>query len=95
MIVRTPVELGAVIRDKRRKLGLEQSSLAAKVGVSRQWIINIEKGKPRAAVGLILRTLSALGIALRTYDEPPRQSKATDTGVDLDAVIARARKLRP
>lgn len=95
MIVRTSVELGAVIRDKRRKLGLEQSSLAAKVGVSRQWIINIEKGKPRAAVGLILRTLSALGIVLRTYDEPPRQSKATDTGVDLDAVIARARKPRP
>jgi transcriptional regulator with XRE-family HTH domain len=34
--VRSPAELGALIRPRRRQLGLEQSALAGKVGVSRQ-----------------------------------------------------------
>jgi HTH-type transcriptional regulator / antitoxin HipB len=64
MRIRSPSELGALIRARRRQLGLDQIGLAEKVGVSRQWIIEIEKGKPRAAIGLILRTLNALGIFL-------------------------------
>ena len=45
MRIRTPADLGALIRDSRTKLGLDQKSLAEKVGVSRQWIVEIEKGK--------------------------------------------------
>ena len=62
MLIRTPIDLGALIRDRRRRLRLDQKSLAEKVGVSRQWIVEVEKGKPRAEVSLILRTLDALGI---------------------------------
>ena len=72
MRFRSPAALGAIIRDRRRRLGLEQKALAEKVGVSRQWIINIEKGKPRAALGLVLRTINALGIQLDAMDEPVR-----------------------
>jgi len=95
MIIRTPVELGAAIRDRRRKLHLGQRDLAEKVGVSRQWIIEVEKGKPGAEVGLIFRTLAALGIALRAADEKvaPAKGAAADI-VDLDAIIARARRPR-
>ena len=74
MRIRNSSELGGLIRETRRQLGLDQGELAQKVGVSRQWIIEIEKGKPRAAVGLILRTLNALGICL---DAPDSLSMST------------------
>ena len=87
MLLRTPKDVGAVIRSRRRELGLDQASLAKKVGVSRLWIIEVERGKPRAAVGLVLRTLEALGIGLR-LDAPAANAVAAP---DIDAVVARAR----
>jgi HTH-type transcriptional regulator/antitoxin HipB len=95
MRFRSPAELGALIRQKRRKLGLEQKALAEQVGVSRQWIIDVEKGKPRAALSLVLRTVNALGILLDASDEPPRQSRKSGTAPDIDAIIEAARKPRP
>ena len=92
MRVRSPSELGALIRARRRELGLDQSALADRVGVSRQWIIEVEKGKPRAAIGLVLRTLNALGIFLDARNEPLQKAKPSDTKVDLDALIEAARK---
>lgn len=95
MLIRTPSEIGAAIRDGRRRLGLDQRTLAEKVGVSRQWLIDVEKGKPGAEVGLVLRTLNALGISLRTDDKPRAQStKRASAEVDIDAVVAAARKPR-
>ena len=72
MRIRTPTDLGAVIRDRRIKLQLDQKSLAVKAGVSRQWIVEVEKGKPGAEIGLVLRTIEALGINL-AVDEPRSQ----------------------
>ena len=94
MRFRSPAELGALIRQKRRQLGLEQKTLAEQVGVSRQWIIDVEKGKPRAALGLVLRTANALGILLDASDEPPRHSRKSGTATDIDAIIEAARKPR-
>ncbi|WIW50615.1 helix-turn-helix domain-containing protein (plasmid) [Bradyrhizobium sp. 62B] len=42
MLTRTAADLGAVIRDRRKRLKLDQSTLAKQVGVSRQWIIEVE-----------------------------------------------------
>ena len=64
MLIRTPIEIGLMIRERRRSLGLDQEELAGRAGVSRQWIVEIEKGKPRAEIGLVLRTLNALGLGL-------------------------------
>ena len=94
MRFRSPAELGAIIRERRRRLGLEQKALAERVGVSRQWIIDIEKGKPRAALGLVLRTANALGILLDARDEPIRQSRRAAAAPDIDTIIAAARKPR-
>jgi HTH-type transcriptional regulator / antitoxin HipB len=94
MLIRSPSDLGALIRGTRRQLGLEQSALAEKIGVSRQWIIEIEKGKPRAAIGLILRTLNALDICLDARTEPAGKAKTSHSKVDLDAIIEAARKPR-
>jgi HTH-type transcriptional regulator / antitoxin HipB len=100
MHIRTPADIGALIRDHRTGLGLDQKSLAQKVGVSRQWIVDVEKGKPRAEIGLVLRTIAALGIALDAEKEDPGRPKdttlshAVDAHVDIDSIVAAARKKR-
>lgn len=92
MIVRNPSALGAVIRDRRRELKLEQKALAEKVGVSRHWVMDVEKGKSGAEVGLVFRALRVLGIVLNATPAPA-PTKA-DLSVDIDAIIEAARKPR-
>jgi HTH-type transcriptional regulator/antitoxin HipB len=90
MRIRTALELGALIRDARTKKGLDQGSLAREVGVSRQWIVAIEKGRPRAPIALVLRTLNALGISLdavegrRPGSTKGREKKDDDT---IDSIL--------
>lgn len=98
MIVRTPSDLGLLIRERRRKLGLDQQELAKKVGVSRLWVIEIEKGKPRAEIGLVMRTLLALDLELDVSTEPaaaPVRRRAGAVSVpDIDAIVQKARVKR-
>jgi y4mF family transcriptional regulator len=91
MRIRTPTDLGALIREHRTKLALDQRSLAQKVGVSRQWVVEMEKGKPRAEVGLVLRTLDTLGIHLIAEEEAPEKKRQTGPSVDIDSIVAAAR----
>ncbi|HUO04318.1 MAG TPA: helix-turn-helix domain-containing protein [Candidatus Binataceae bacterium] len=92
MLVRTPSDLGAIIRERRLKLGLDQLSLAKKAGTSRKWLIEVENGKPRAEFGLILRTLKALGIELAANPAPivHERTPAKRGGgahVDIDSIL--------
>ena len=64
-ILRTPRDLGALVRSARKKLGLSQKDLADRVGVSGMWISNLERGKGGARFDLILKTLAALNMQLR------------------------------
>jgi HTH-type transcriptional regulator / antitoxin HipB len=91
MLLRTPKDLGALIRQRRRDLGLDQGTLAERVGVSRQWIIEAERGKPRAEIGLVLRTLDALGVRLAVDDS---KSAPAARAQDIDAIVRAARKPR-
>lgn len=92
MIVRSPAALGAVIRDRRRELGLEQRTLAEKVGVSRHWVMDVERGKPGAEVGLVFRALRVLGIVLDAGPAPVGPKDRPK--IDLDALVDAARKPR-
>ncbi|MEQ1930592.1 MAG: helix-turn-helix domain-containing protein [Parvularculaceae bacterium] len=86
--LRTPRDFGAVIRERRRALGLDQAALAARIGVSRLWVSEVERGKPGAGLGLVLRALAALDIELTsevTADNQPGEATA------INAVIERAR----
>lgn len=106
MPIHTVGELGAAIRHRRRQLNWDQQSLAERVGVSRQWIVEIEAGKPRAEIGLLLRTLRALDLQLEiALEGSPSQGEGMaspvegrrrdlDLDFDIDAVIERARGLR-
>ena len=89
MYVRTARELGLIIRERRLALSLDQHSLSKQVGVSRQWIVAVEKGKPRAEVELLLRTLNILGLRLLVEDVDEHEDAST---LDIDAVVERARR---
>jgi len=100
MHIRTALELGAFLRDLRRKRGIDQGTLARQVGVSRQWIVAIEKGKPRAPIGLVLRTLNTLGVSLdveetlgaRAQTKKGSGKKAVDL---VDQVLNRLQDKKP
>lgn len=64
-MIRTPRDLGALIRQERINAGLDQQTLANRAGVSRLWINEVERGKPGASVGRVLKTLAVLGVELR------------------------------
>jgi HTH-type transcriptional regulator / antitoxin HipB len=91
MFIRNASDFGALIRERRLKLHLDQMALARKAGTSRKWLIEVENGKPRAEIGLILRTLKALGVTLSATDStnevPSRITKTTAPPVDINQVI--------
>lgn len=91
MLVRTPADLGAILRDRRKQLKLDQAAFAKKIGVSRQWVIEIERGHPRAELGLVLRALDALDLHLNANAETSSHHRRP-TSVDIDAVVAKAKK---
>ena len=91
MRARTPLEIGLAIRDRRLERRLDQAELAQRVGVSRQWLVEIEKGKPRAEIGLVLRVLRELGLDVWLGDLPPAETAPAPT-IDLNRVIERARR---
>jgi HTH-type transcriptional regulator/antitoxin HipB len=90
MFVRTPAELGAVIRDRRKQFKLDQSTFAKKIGVSRQWVIEIERGHARAELGLVLRALDVLNINLDASIDQAKVS--TPPIVDINAIVSKARR---
>lgn len=91
MLIRTARDLGAVIRDHRRRQGLGQQALADRIGVSRQWVVEVEKGKPRGEVGLILRALDALGVTLVLGGGISGADDQDSAATDIDAIVDGAR----
>ena len=91
MKIRTPLEVGLVIRERRRELNLTQAELAYKIGVGRQWISAVERGKSGAELGLVLRALRALDLAfsIDTGKHLPRSGDSIPP-IDIDAVIRAA-----
>jgi HTH-type transcriptional regulator / antitoxin HipB len=94
MRIRTDTDLGAFIRERRTKLGMDQITLAEKTGTSRKWLVEVEQGKPRAEIGLILRTLKSLGVYIDlktdTSPEPPPTTKAKK--LDINQILANLKK---
>lgn len=83
MFVRTPRDVGALIRGERRRRGWTQAQLAEAADVTRAWIIAIEHGKQSAELLLVLRTLAALNLVADVITPPPL------TGIDLDELLGR------
>ncbi len=79
-------DLGSLIREGRKRAGLDQKQLAEQIGVSRKWVNDIETGKARAALHLVLRALRVLRISLNASYESDLP-KPDHTLIDLDNLI--------
>ena len=73
------VALGRMVKQVRTGMGLTQPDLAMTAGVGLRFIVEVEKGKPTAQVGKVLRVLRTLGIAV-TLTPPP--GLEADSGAD-------------
>lgn len=90
MLLRTPLDVGHAIKDRRRRLGWDQDELAQRVGASRKWVIEVEKGKPRAEIGLLLRTIEALGLRLTLGTDSaltPNPDSKPVPSIDIDRLL--------
>lgn len=97
MQIRTAKDIGALIRDQRKTQKLDQAELAEKVGVNRRWVLEVERGKARAEIGLVLKTLDALGLTLSIEGEAARGRRGGRQieSVDINAIIENAKRPKP
>lgn len=58
----SPIALGREIRRRRKEAGLRQTDLAAAANTSLRFVSEVERGKPTAQVGSVMRLLNALGL---------------------------------
>ncbi|MDY3048402.1 MAG: helix-turn-helix domain-containing protein [Rothia sp. (in: high G+C Gram-positive bacteria)] len=63
--LRVTGEVGEVLRLRREELGLTQKEVAAKIGVSRKWYIDLEQGKPTVELYKVLDAFWSLGLELQ------------------------------
>lgn len=91
MRVKTVKDLGNLVHDRRKALGLTQAELAARVGVSRLWVNQVESGHGGAAVAKVLQLLSALDMTVN-LDLVPRDGTA---GVVVKRQSPRRPAVRP
>jgi len=71
------IRLGRNIRTARLRRRLSREDLAGRIGVSRQVLAQIEKGKPTTAIAAYLGALWALGLLdqLRDVADPDRDEE--------------------
>lgn len=60
----TPEDIGELVRNTRKAMGVTQKDLALTSGTGLRFIIELEKGKPTCQIGKVLTVLQTLGIKL-------------------------------
>ena len=103
MQIRTPKDLGLLIRDQRKTRGWTQDVLAKRLDVSRLWIVQLEQGKATAQIGLVMRTLNELDVPMQVdvlskapmssdaaTRSTPKRKQSTQPVIDLDRIIREA-----
>jgi HTH-type transcriptional regulator/antitoxin HipB len=96
-ILRNAEQLGMTVRLKRKEQGLSQHRLAELLGVERKWVLRLEAGNPKAELGLVLKTLDALGLRASLSDEdrsPSVEDRPLPTS-RLDEVFRRLQRPVP
>ncbi|HEY0618486.1 MAG TPA: helix-turn-helix domain-containing protein [Kribbella sp.] len=86
MEIRSPRDLGAAVRGRRRALKLSQAEVAEAAGVSRPWLAEFEAGKPTVELARVLSVLEALefSLDLRGPHETPGETPGTQADDLLD-----------
>lgn len=61
---RTAKQIGAIIRRARRRAGMTQAALGAKIGLRQATVSKLESGEPATQISTLLDALSALGLEI-------------------------------
>ena len=80
----TTQQIGQMIRDTRKKLGVTQKDLALTSGTGVRFVIDLERGKETCEIGKALRVLQTLGIKLTLT---PPATTATTTATTTTATM--------
>ena len=83
MRIDAAADIGRVLHSARKERGWTQQRLADAAAVSRDWVVRVEQGNGRVEVQLVLRALSALGMAMSVATSRPP--------IDLAAIVERHR----
>ncbi len=78
--VLTSKAFGSAVRRARKVQGLSQVELAARAGVGRPWLSELETGKRTAELGRALLVLSALDLAITFVPAPGLDGSTVDLG---------------
>ncbi|WP_420237762.1 type II toxin-antitoxin system Y4mF family antitoxin [Telmatobacter bradus] len=60
----TVQEIGKLVRESRKRLGVTQKDLALTSGTGLRFIIDLEKGKETCQIGKVLTVIQTLGIRI-------------------------------
>lgn len=87
-MIRTAEEFGRLIRKQRQAAGLTQDELAARCGVTRRTIIDLEAGKSGTHLGKALMAAWEVGLRLSPAS-PAAPAHGTDNDDDPLATLPR------
>lgn len=71
--VRSPADIGALVRTARKEQNLRQDELAGVAGVGLRFIVDLEAGKPTAQIGKVLQVLQTLGCSIDILEPGERR----------------------
>ena len=59
-----PLDIGRIVRETRKRMGVTQKDLALTSGTGLRFVIELEKGKPTCEIGKVLTVVQTLGIRI-------------------------------
>lgn len=74
--IRSSVELGAVIREQRKRLALKQLDLAGLGNTGNRFIVDLENGKPTVQLQKVLDLMDLLGLEVVVRSKASRSSSS-------------------
>lgn len=74
--IRSSVELGAVIREQRKRLALKQIDLAGLGNTGNRFIVDLENGKPTVQLQKVLDLMDLLGLELVVRSKASRSASS-------------------
>ena len=74
--IRSSVELGAVIREQRKRLALKQLDLAGLGNTGNRFIVDLENGKPTVQLQKVLDLMDLLGLEVVVRSKASRSAPA-------------------
>jgi HTH-type transcriptional regulator / antitoxin HipB len=72
--IRSSVELGAVIREQRKRLALKQLDLAGLGNTGNRFIVDLENGKPTVQLQKVLDLMDLLGLEVLVRSKASRST---------------------